>query len=132
LEIGTGSGYHAAIVSYLVGKEGHIYSIERIPALAETSKQNLSKAGITNVTVICTDGSKGYEKEAPYDRIYVTCASPGIPDPLIKQLKANGKLLIPVGDRFCDLQRLIKKDDKIHIDHLGGCSFVPLIGKYGY
>ena len=132
LEIGSGSGYHAAIVSHLVGKKGQVFSIERIPSLAEISKKNLLKAGISNVTVICSDGSEGYEKEAPYDRIYVTCASPGIPDPLIEQLKDNGKLLIPVGDRFCDLQRVTKINNKINIDYLGGCAFVPLIGKYGF
>ena len=132
LEIGTGSGYHAAIVSNLVGKNGHVYSIERIPSLAASSKENLLKAHISNVTVICSDGSEGLEKHAPYDRIYVTCAAPKIPDPLVQQLKENGILLVPVGDRFCILQRVIKQNDQIHIDHLGGCAFVPLIGKHGF
>jgi protein-L-isoaspartate(D-aspartate) O-methyltransferase len=132
LEIGTGSGYHAAIVSSIVGKKGYIYSIERIKSLAEIAKNNLQKAGIENVKVIVGDGSIGLEQNAPFDHIYVTCGAPFIPQPLIKQLRVGGSLLIPVGDRICELQKIIKKNGDIEIQHLGACAFVPLIGKHGY
>ena len=132
LEIGAGSGYHAAITSELIGNKGHIYSIERIKELAEFADHNLKKAGISNVTIICSDGSIGLKDKAPFDRIYVTCAAPSIPDPYIGQLKNNGYLLIPIGDHFCDLQRIQKKDDQIEIKHYGSCAFVPLIGQYGF
>ena len=87
---------------------------------------------IGNVKVINGDGSLGLKKYAPFDRIYVTCAAPIVPRPLIDQLKNMGSLLIPVGDMICDLLRITKKDDKIITEHLGGCAFVPLIGKYGF
>ena len=132
LEIGAGSGYHAAIVSKLVGKKGHVYTIERFPFLAETSKKNLEKTGITNVTVVTGDGSKGLLKYAPYDIIYVTCAAPDIPKPLIEQLKNGGKLMIPVGRTICNLELIEKKEDKLNYKDLGGCAFVPLVGKFGY
>ena len=97
LEIGTGSGYHAAIVSKLIGEKGHIYTIERHKQLVETSKQNLNRIGIKNITVTHGDGSEGLSKHAPFDIIYVTCAAPILPHPLIDQLKEKGKLLIPIG-----------------------------------
>ena len=132
LEIGTGSGYHAAIVSRIIGKNGHLYTIERYESLAEYAKENLKKANIKNVTVETGDGSLGLEKYATYDRIYVTCAAPDIPQPLVEQLKDNGKLMIPVGDHICDLKLLEKQDKNIEIKSLGGCAFVPLVGKYGH
>ena len=132
LEIGAGSGYHAAIVSKLVGKKGHVYTIERYSTLAETAKKNLEKTDITNVTVEIGDGSEGLPKYAPYERIYVTCAAPDVPKPLIEQLKEGGKLMIPIGKTICNLELIEKKDDKLSYKDLGGCAFVPLVGKYGY
>ena len=132
LEIGSGSGYHAAIVSKLVGENGHVYTIERFSSLAETAKQNLKDTKITNVTVETGDGSEGLQKYTPYDRIYVTCASPDIPSPLIDQLKNPGKLMVPVGRHICNLELLEKKGNKITKTNLGGCAFVPLVGKYGH
>ena len=132
LEIGAGSGYHAGIISKIIGQKGHIYTVERIKKLAENAKQNLQKANITNVTVKIGDGSQGLQEFAPYDIIYVTCAAPDIPEPLIEQLKDPGQILIPVGQRICELMLLDKKDDKITSKNLGGCAFVPLIGKYGH
>jgi len=132
LEIGAGSGYHAAIVSKIVGKEGHVYTIDRFSTLAKNAKKNLDTAGIKNVTVETGDGSEGLPNYAPYDRIYVTCASPGIPPPLIEQLKDSGKLMAPVGKMICDLELIEKKGDKIIRTDLGGCAFVPLVGKYGF
>jgi len=132
LEIGAGSGYHAAIVSRLVGNKGHVYSIERFTSLGENAKKNLEKTKIENVTIEIGDGSEGLQKYAPYDRIYVTCAAPDIPQPLIDQLKDGGKLMIPVGRMFCQLELIEKVKDKIHSKNLGGCAFVPLVGKYGF
>jgi protein-L-isoaspartate(D-aspartate) O-methyltransferase len=130
LEIGAGSGYHAAIVAKLVGKKGHVYTIERFSSLTEFSKKNLEKTGITNVTVETGDGSEGLQKYAPYDRIYVTCAAPDIPKPLIEQLKDGGKLMIPIGRTICNLILIEKQKDKLNYKDLGGCAFVPLVGKY--
>jgi protein-L-isoaspartate(D-aspartate) O-methyltransferase len=132
LEIGAGSGYHAAIVAKLVGKKGHVYTIERFSSLTEFSKKNLEKTGITNVTVETGDGSEGLQKYAPYDRIYVTCAAPDIPKPLIEQLKDGGKLMIPIGRTICNLILIEKQKDKLNYKDLGGCAFVPLVGKYGH
>ena len=132
LEIGTGSGYHAAIVSLLVGKEGHVFTIERLSSLAERAKRNLINAGMKNVTVEVCDGSKGLSSHAPFDRIYVTCAAPKTPQPLINQLNDPGKLIIPVGRIICNLKLIEKKGGKLFIDNLGGCAFVPLVGKYGF
>jgi len=133
LEIGAGSGYHAAIVASIIGPGGNVYSIERISSLATTAKENLYHAGISNVEVIIGDGSMGLETYAPYDRIYVTCAAPVVPKPLIEQLTIdNGVLLIPVGEMICELQRIIKTTTDLKKEYLGGCAFVPLIGKYGY
>jgi protein-L-isoaspartate(D-aspartate) O-methyltransferase len=132
LEIGAGSGYHAAIVSKIVGEKGHVYTIERFSSLAENAKKNLEKLGIKNITVEIGDGSEGLPKYAPYDCIYVTCAAPKIPNPLIEQLKDPGKLLIPVGRIICKLELVEKKRDKITSKDLGGCAFVPLVGKHGH
>lgn len=125
LEIGSGSGYHAAIVSKIIGR-GKIYSIERFHSLVKKAKENLNEAGIKNVMIIEGDGSIGLPKYSPYDRIYVTCAAPSIPQPLIDQLKKGGKLLIPVGEVFSRLI-LLEKNEKIRKKDLGGCAFVPLI-----
>jgi len=132
LEIGSGSGYHAAIISKIVGKNGHVFSVERISSLATFAKKNLKNIGIKNVDIIEGDGSIGYKEKAPYDRIYVTCASPKIPSQLIDQLNEPGKLMVPVGDIICSLNLLEKNKGKTTIKNLGGCAFVPLIGKNGY
>ncbi|MCX6666319.1 MAG: protein-L-isoaspartate O-methyltransferase [Euryarchaeota archaeon] len=132
LEIGAGSGYHAAVVATLVGNNGHVYSIERFSMLAEQARVHLKKAGVSNVTVVVGDGSLGYPEQASYDRIYLTCASPGVPPPLFAQLKDKGKLLIPNGDRICTLERYEKNKSKITRTNHGGCVFVPLVGKYGF
>ena len=132
LEIGTGSGYHAAIASQLVGEKGHIYTIERFEDLAKRAQENLKHTGITNVTVEVGDGSEGLKTYEPYDRIYVTCAAPSVPQLLIDQLKDFGKLLIPVGSMYCELQLIEKKGEQYLSKNLGGCVFVPLVGKYGH
>ena len=132
LEIGAGSGYHAAIVSHLVGEKGKVYSVERLQVLAKMAQQHLNDANIANVSVVVGDGSVGLEDYAPYDRIYVTCSAPSTPKILFDQLGEQGKLLIPVGGMMAQLLLFEKKKDEIRRRDLGGCAFVPLVGKYGY
>lgn len=133
LEIGTGSGYNAAVMAELVGKSGHIYTVERVEQLVEFARKNLEKTGYENVTVLLDDGSMGYSRYALYDRITVTCAAPDIPKPLLEQLKPGGIMVIPVGTYSQELIR-IKKDSEGNIskEREGGVIFVPLIGKYGF
>jgi len=129
LEVGTGSGYQAAILAE-IGCE--VFSIERIPTLAERAKKTLEKLGYS-VKIKVGDGTTGWEEFAPYDRIIVTAAGPRIPPSLIKQLSENGKLIMPVGDLFSqDLILITKKRGKIVEENLGGCQFVPLKGKEGW
>ncbi|MCS7121776.1 MAG: protein-L-isoaspartate O-methyltransferase [Archaeoglobaceae archaeon] len=132
LEIGTGSGYHAAVTAEIVGKKGKVLSIEYIPELAVEAEKNLKMLGYENVIVIVGDGSKGYEPEAPYDKIYVTAAAPDIPRPLIEQLKVGGKMVIPVGSMDQYLY-VVEKDEKgIRKWNWGAVRFVPLRGEYGF
>lgn len=142
LEVGGGSGYHAAVCAEIVAprdtpreKWGHVYSIERIPALVEFAKQNLKRCGYEDrVDIILGDGTLGYSKAAPFDRILVTAAAPEIPEPLINQLKFGGRMVIPIGGKFYqELMICIKREDgKITTYSAGGCIFVPLIGEYGW
>ncbi len=133
LEVGAGSGYQAAILSILVGEQGKIITAECIKELAEFARSNLSKCGIGNVSVINCDGSQGYEKEAPFDRIIITAACPGIPKPLVDQLKESGLIIAPVGSLFGqDMIKGIKHKGKLETENLGSFVFVPLKGRYGY
>jgi protein-L-isoaspartate(D-aspartate) O-methyltransferase len=114
---------------------GHIYTVEIVRELASQAKANIRKAGYGDrVTVICGDGSKGYGKEAPYDRVLVTAAAPQVPKPLTEQLKMGGVLVIPVGGTyfFQKLLRIRKEDDQLSEENLGGVAFVPLTGEYGH
>lgn len=132
LEIGTGSGYHAAIVAQLVDKTGTVYTIERFESLAKKAQAALDRTGNSNVIVEVGDGSSGLPAHQPYDRIYVTCAAPSTPPPLLDQLRDPGKLLIPIGDMYCELTLLEKEKGTTVARHLGGCVFVPLVGKHGF
>ena len=136
LEIGTGFGYNAAVISEAMNKKGHVYSIERIDYLAKLAEENLKRTGYNeNVTVIIGDGTLGYKKEAPYDRVYGTASAPFVPEPLKEQLKVGGKLLIPVGEQayFQDLICIVKESEtEFKEKSLGGVAFVPMIGKYGW
>lgn len=133
LEIGAGTGYHACVVAEII-KGGKIYSVESKTRLVERARENITSAGCTGVELIEGDGTEGYEKEAPYDRVFVTAGAPGIPPPLIEQLKAGGRLLMPVGTRY--VQSLVQADKTTSGDvkkrTLSGCAFVPLIGKHGW
>jgi protein-L-isoaspartate(D-aspartate) O-methyltransferase len=141
LEVGAGSGYHAALVAEVVSptstpKSGHVYSLERKPALVEFANQNLQRAGYADrVTVILSDGTLGHPEAAPFDRIMVAAAAPHIPTPLIDQLKPDGLLLIPVGKhRFWQELLLVSKDKtgKATKKRLMSVAFVPLIGEEGW
>jgi protein-L-isoaspartate(D-aspartate) O-methyltransferase len=143
LEVGAGSGWHAATIAEIVAPKdaprsewGHVYTIEIIQGLAEFARKNIRKAGYSDrVTIICADGSLGYPEKAPYDRIVVTAAAPNIPEPLIEQMKSSGIMLIPVGSVHL-FQSLIKvtkgADGTIKKENLGGVAFVPLTGRYGH
>ncbi len=131
LEIGAGSGYHACVTSHITGSM--VYSVERLESLAKKARNNLAKAGCKNVIVIVGDGTLGYEKESPYDRIIVTAGAPRVPPPFIDQLKEGGKLLIPIGSQFTqDLLRITRTKEGTREERLGGCVFVPLIGQHGW
>ncbi|MBB6068286.1 protein-L-isoaspartate O-methyltransferase [Methanococcus maripaludis] len=132
LEVGTGSGYHAAVVSEIVGESGKVTTIERIPELFENSKKTLSELGYNNVEVVFGDGTKGYLENAPYDRIYVTASGPDVPKALFEQLKDGGILLSPVGAHFQTLKRYTKINGNISEEKLLEVAFVPLIGENGF
>ncbi len=141
LEIGTGSGYHAALCAELVAPKnsenpGHVFTIERHEELVENARMSLKETEYEdNVTVIHGDGTLGYPKEAPYDKILVTAASPTkIPIPLRDQLKDGGILCIPAGSKnFAQNLYVIKKQgDNFKTKRITGVRFVPLIGKYGF
>ncbi len=130
LEVGTGSGYQSAILSYLGAR---VYTIERLPLLAKKAKSVLDKLGY-KVHIKVGDGSLGWEEHALYDKVIVTAASFNIPPSLIEQLKVGGKIVIPLGTRWQQQLTLVEKKDKgiIEKTSICGCIFVPLIGKYGY
>ena len=131
LEIGTGSGWQTAILSYLVG-EGTVYSVERHTQLVKFAQENLKKFDIDNVHVILGDGSIGYAKESPYDKIIITAACTEIPLPLIEQLKEGGLIIAPVGDSSQSLVLLQKTINGIvEIKNESHYVFVPLRGKFG-
>ncbi len=130
LEIGTGSGYQAAILATICGR---VVSIERIPALADAARVSLQRAGVKNVSVFVADGTLGWPEMAPYDGIIITAATPSIPSPLIEQLAPGGRLVAPVGTtQIQELVRLTKNPEGILKERFDGVRFVPLIGKYGW
>jgi len=125
LEVGAGSGYQAAILSKLAKK---VIGVERVKELAERTKVFLKKKGYKNVTLIHGDGTKGYAKQAPYDAIIITAATPKVPEVLFEQLADNGRLVAPVGPSYHqELIRYKKVKGKLEKDYFGGCIFVPLI-----
>ena len=131
LEIGTGSGWQTAILSYMVGN-GTVYSIERHSELVKFARENLEKLGIDNVHVILGDGSMGYPEKSPYDRIIITAACTEIPLPLLEQLDENGLIIAPVGDSSQSMILLKKISGEIvEIKNESNYIFVPLLGKFG-
>ncbi|HIP66206.1 MAG TPA: protein-L-isoaspartate(D-aspartate) O-methyltransferase [Pyrodictium sp.] len=135
LEVGTGSGYHAAVIAEIVGPKGAVYTIERLAELAAFARKNLARTGyLDKITLIIGDGSMGYPPAAPYDRIIVTAAAPQVPPPLINQLATEGIIVIPIGDRFNQTLYVVRKksDGSIEYRTVTPCLFVPLIGKHGW
>jgi protein-L-isoaspartate(D-aspartate) O-methyltransferase len=132
LELGTGSGYEAAILSLLCSK---VITVERIPELADKARSVLESLGYTNIEVIIADGTLGYAENAPYNAIAVSAAAPSIPDPLIEQLDINGRMVIPVGPKGFQELTYVKKDGKGNVvdkRNVCNCTFVPLIGEKGF
>jgi len=131
MEVGGGSGYHAAVMAEMVGPKGWVYSVERMPQLVAIARENLEKAGIENVTMIQADGSIGLPEYAPYDRISVAATAPKIPEQLKQQLKVGGKMVIPVGQDYQDLY-LVTRKNGFSVEEKMGVIFVPLIGEEGF
>ena len=131
LEIGTGSGYNAALLGWLAKR---VFSLEIIPALAEAARLRLNLLGLGgSVDVVASDGSLGWPAGAPYDGIVVTAAAPEIPPALKAQLKDGGHLVIPVGDRYLQELLIIRREGHgFSTRHAGGCRFVPLTGRHGW
>ena len=125
LEIGTGSGYQAAVLAEIVAE---VYTIEIIPQLAEKSTRLLRELGYTNIHTMCADGYYGWESEAPFDAIIVTAAPVNIPYPLIQQLKDGGRMVIPVGPpgAIQTLWRITKRGDSLDMENYGDVRFVPM------
>ena len=140
LEVGAGSGYHAALTAEMVAptgsdSTGHVYTVEIVKGLIEFSQSNLDRTGYNDrVTLIHGDGGKGLPDEAPFDRIFVAAAAPNIPQPLIEQMSPGGILLIPVGSGYFQELLMIRKDKHGNISRRawGGVAFVPLTGEYGH
>jgi protein-L-isoaspartate(D-aspartate) O-methyltransferase len=127
LEVGTGSGYQAAILAELAGR---VVSVERIPELEIGARNTLEKLGYHNIAVHSAGKIIGWPEESPYDAILVTAGAPCIPPVLVKQLVPGGRLVAPVGSRWQqELVKFIRQQDGDRVEKLGGCCFVPLIGE---
>ncbi|WP_287154881.1 protein-L-isoaspartate(D-aspartate) O-methyltransferase [Candidatus Solincola tengchongensis] len=130
LEIGTGSGYQAAVLCELV-KE--VYTIEKNLLLAREAEERLRSLGYANVRVRVGDGTLGWPEEAPFDGIIVTAGAPSVPQPLLEQLAEGGRLVIPVGSATMQMLTVVRKEDgAFRTTEEGSCIFVPLVGKYGW
>lgn len=133
LEVGTGSGYHAAVIADIVGPE-NVFTMERIPELAARARAALARAGYGEVTVVVGDGSAGLPEFAPFDRINVTSVAPEPPDPLLDQLADGGRMVIPLGPRYGrhELVLVTKRDGRVERLSYGWVRFVPLLGEHGF
>ncbi len=130
LEIGTGSGYQAAILAEIVYR---VYTIERIRSLYIQARNLLDKLHYHNIVMRCSDGSAGWLDESPFDAIIVTAGAPEVPAKLIDQLSEGGRMIVPVGNQHSqDLVKITKEKNRVHKSNLGGCRFVNLIGAHGW
>jgi len=133
-EIGTGSGYQAAIIAKIVGHKGKVITAEVVPELVSFARANLKMAKIGNVFVYEEDGSNGMASEAPFDKIIITAACKEFPKPLLEQLKPNGIIVGPVGNKF--EQEMVKgikdKNGHLELEFLGPFLFTPMYGRYGF
>jgi protein-L-isoaspartate(D-aspartate) O-methyltransferase len=131
LEVGSGSGYAAAVLSRVAK---HVYTVEREGALAQTARERLAKLGYTNVDVKCGDGTLGWKEHAPFDAIVVAAAGPALPPALLEQLAIGGRLVMPVGDEH--VQQLVRVTRLAELEYrrenLGAVHFVPLVGAQGW
>jgi len=130
LEIGTGSGYQAAVLARIAYK---VYTIERNPVLYRQTRQLFDRLKIHNIVTRYSDGTQGWKEESPFDAIMVTAGGNQIPPPLVEQLAPGGRLVMPVGGHFTqDLIKLTRTDTGLKQENLGGCRFVKLIGQHGW
>jgi protein-L-isoaspartate(D-aspartate) O-methyltransferase len=130
LEIGTGSGYQTALLALLCET---VFSVERVPGLAQSARGALEAAGIRNAIVLVGDGTLGWRPFAPYDAILVAAASPEIPAPLVEQLAPGGKMVIPLGDRAGQTLTVVQRQgDEIRTSTVADVRFVPLLGQFGF
>ena len=130
LEIGTGSGYQAAVLARLAR---FVFTIERVASLARQAKAVLDQLGIDNVSVKVMDGTLGWRAQAPFDAILVTAAAPEVPEPLVEQLADGGRLVVPVGPRDTQVLKIVERRGQRTFAHeLKGACFVPLIGRHGW
>jgi len=130
LEIGTGSGYQAAILAQIVFR---VYTIERIHPLLVNARRLFSELRYHNIVTKYSDGTTGWEDESPFDAIIVTAGAPEIPQPLVNQLADGGRMVIPVGNEYSqELIRITRDEDGVHTKNLGGCRFVKLVGEHGW
>ena len=130
LEIGTGSGYQAAILSEIVFR---VYTIETIRTLHMQARRLFDELKYTNIVTRYTDGTNGWLDESPFDAIIITAGAPEIPKPLVDQLAMGGRMVLPVGGRLTqDMVKLYRDEDGIHQSKLGGCRFVKLVGEHGW
>lgn len=131
LEIGTGSGYQTALLAQLAG---HVYSVERIRELSVRARAALDAMRLPNVALLVGDGTIGWTRYAPYDAILVAAAAPNVPPALIDQLAPGGRMLIPLGDRAEQRLTLIRKREagSLEQEEITACTFVPLLGRFGW
>ena len=131
LEVGTGSGYQAAVLALLADR---VFSLERIPALARRARKALDSCGYSKVNIRLADGTLGWQEMAPFDAIVVTAGAPDVPRDYLDQLAVGGRLVIPVGDRMSQVLMRITRisEDEFKEEQLLGCRFVPLVGNHGW
>jgi len=130
LEIGTGSGYQAAVLAKLAR---FVFTIERVASLARQAKTVLDQLGVDNVSVKVMDGTLGWRAQAPFDAILVTAGAPEVPEPLVDQLADGGRLVVPVGPRETQVLKIVeRRGDRTFAHELKGACFVPLIGRHGW
>jgi len=130
LEVGTGSGYQAAVLSKLAR---FVFTVERVASLARQAKSVLDQLGVDNVSIKVMDGTLGWRAQAPFDAILVTAGAPEVPEPLVDQLADGGRLVVPVGPRETQVLKIVeRRGDRSFAHELKGACFVPLIGRHGW
>ena len=130
LEIGTGSGYQAAVLSRLAR---FVFTVERVSSLARQAKSVLDQLSVDNVSIKVMDGTLGWRAQAPFDAILVTAGAPDVPEPLVEQLADGGRLVVPVGPRETQVLKIVqRRGDRTFAHELKGACFVPLIGRHGW